>query len=66
MPAAKFFDGYPVWDGNVEVFALVNHPKAKKVYAWGSPVEESDEPREITTLVGIPPSAKKSAGRDST
>ncbi len=28
------FEGKTVWEGVVEVFELIGHPKARKVYAW--------------------------------
>ena len=28
------FEGKTVWEGDVEVFDLTNHPKAKRAYAW--------------------------------
>jgi hypothetical protein len=31
---AEKFQGKVIWDGNVEVFELSEHPKAKRVYAW--------------------------------
>ena len=29
------FQGKTVWDGSVEVFDLIGHPKASQGYAWG-------------------------------
>jgi hypothetical protein len=29
------FNGKPVWEGNVEVFDVAGHPKARQCYAWG-------------------------------
>ena len=29
-------DGKTVWDGEVQVFDLVGHPKASRAYAWTS------------------------------
>lgn len=42
-----------VWDGFVQVYRLLDHPKAKFCYAWGHPIDT--EPREVTTVLGIPP-----------
>ncbi len=28
------FQGKTVWEGDVEVFDLIGHPKAKRCYAW--------------------------------
>jgi hypothetical protein len=29
------FEGKTAWDGEVETFDLIGHPKAKRCYAWG-------------------------------
>jgi len=55
-PVKEVFKGQTVWDGDVEVFDLVNHPKAKRAYAWGHPVAEiRGTQRQITTVLEIPP-----------
>jgi hypothetical protein len=33
-PVHETFQGQTVWAGEVEVFDLVGHPKAKRCYAW--------------------------------
>jgi hypothetical protein len=48
----EFFRGKMAWDGMVEVFALVNHPKAKRAYAWSYP--DGSDTRFVTVLE-IPP-----------
>lgn len=56
VPVKEVFKGQTVWDGDVEVFDLVNHPKAKKAYAWGYPVAYiAGTQRQITTVLEIPP-----------
>ena len=35
VPVHEEFRGQTVWDGIVEVFDLIGHPKAKQCYAWG-------------------------------
>lgn len=30
----EVFRGETVWDGQVEVFDLIDHPTAKRAYAW--------------------------------
>jgi hypothetical protein len=45
------FKGMTVWDGVVEVFELIGHPKAAKVYAWAHETENLDKPvRHVTVL----------------
>ncbi len=53
IPVTETFQGQTAWDGDVEVFDLVGHPKALRCYAWGHPVDKG--PREITTVLEIPP-----------
>jgi len=35
IPVREDFGGYVVWDGEVEVFDLDQHPAADQCYAWG-------------------------------
>jgi len=53
VPVKEVFRGEVAWDGIVEVFDITGHPKAKRCYAWGHPVERG--PREITTVLKMPP-----------
>lgn len=53
---SESFGGRPVWEGDVYVFDLEDHPKAKKCYAWSSPVEGSDK-RLFYAVLEIPPVA---------
>lgn len=53
VPVKEIFRGQTVWDGEVEAFEITSHPKAKYCYAWGHPIKKG--PREITTVLGIPP-----------
>ena len=34
VPVVERFHGKTVWEGDVEVFDLVGHPKAQRAYAW--------------------------------
>jgi len=47
------FEGQVVWNGIVEVFDLVEHPKAERCYAFYF-VEDNGE-KVIKTVLGIPP-----------
>jgi len=38
------------WDGMVHVFELNNHPKAKRAFAWSSPISGSGTPRFFAVL----------------
>ena len=46
-------NGQVMWEGNVEVFALLGHPEALRCYAWGHLHE--DGKWEVTTVLAIPP-----------
>lgn len=34
VPVREEFDGNTIWDGTVEVFALVGHPDSRRCFAW--------------------------------
>ncbi len=38
------------WDGVVHLFDLKGHPKAKRAYAWSSPILGSTKPRYFAVL----------------
>ena len=42
IPVTEVFQGKTVWDGIVEVFELVEHPTASRVYAW---CHDTDDPK---------------------
>lgn len=49
----EVIDGRVLWDGDVEVFALLGHDEALRCYAWG---DLDDSGRwEVTTVLAIPP-----------
>ncbi len=50
VPVHESFRGETVWDGDVEVFNLTGHPKAKRCYAWSH-----GEPEEFITILELPP-----------
>jgi hypothetical protein len=50
------FEGEPVWQGVVHVFDLHGHPKAKRAYAWSSPIEGSER-RKFYAVLEVPPVA---------
>lgn len=41
VPVTEELEGQIVWTGTVEVFDLLNHPTAKRCYAWSYPTEGS-------------------------
>jgi hypothetical protein len=42
--------GQANWDGVVHVFDLNGHPKAKRAFAWSSPISGSGSPRFFAVL----------------
>lgn len=55
VPVTEEFQGQTVWDGEVEVFDLKDHPKAKKAYAWGHATGDDDQGRKYITVLELPP-----------
>jgi hypothetical protein len=51
VPVKEEFKGRTVWDGVVEVFDLVGHPTAHRVYAWAHETDDPNKPiRHVTVL----------------
>lgn len=46
----EVFRGKTLWQGEVEVFDLTGHPKAKRCYGW-----TYGEPEEFITILELPP-----------
>lgn len=49
------FSGKGVWRGQVEIFDLVGHPKAKRAYAWSQHGGPKTEKTQIVAVLEIPP-----------
>lgn len=47
------FKGATVWEGDVQVFALVGHPTAKRCYAWSHASEGTK--RRFYAVLHAPP-----------
>jgi hypothetical protein len=50
VPVKETFQGKTVWDGVVEVFDLIGHPKAPRLYAWAYETDNPKRPRYVTVL----------------
>ncbi len=50
VPVHEVFQGKTVWQGDVEVFDLTGHSKAKRCYGWSY-----GEPEEFITILELPP-----------
>ena len=55
VPVKETFQGKTVWEGIVEVFELVDHPKAPRVYAWAHDTDNPKKPRRHVTVLHIAP-----------
>lgn len=55
IPVHEIFNGQTVWKGEVEVFDLHNHPKAKRAYGWSHREGKNDEGERFVTVLEIPP-----------
>lgn len=55
VPVKESFQGQTVWEGDVEVFDLQDHPEASRVYAWAHETEDADKPKRHVTVLHIPP-----------
>jgi hypothetical protein len=55
VPIKETFQGKTVWEGIVEVFELVGHPKAPRVYAWAHETDDPNKPRRHVTVLHIHP-----------
>jgi hypothetical protein len=55
VPVHEMFQGKTVWQGDVEVFDLNSHPKAKRAYAWSHLDGAKDERERFVAVLEIPP-----------
>ena len=55
VPVHEVFRGKTVWQGEVEVFDLNGHPKAKRCYAWSHLDGPNDERTRFVAVLEIPP-----------
>ena len=55
VPVCEEFHGEIVWAGDVEVFNLHGHPKAKRAYAWSHLDGKNDERTRFVAVLEIPP-----------
>lgn len=48
VPVKETFRGQTVWEGVVEVFDLIEHPKTHRAYAWA---HDGERPKESSVAV---------------
>jgi hypothetical protein len=55
VPVHEVFLGETVWQGDVEVFDIKGHPKAKRAYGWSHMDGAKDERTRFVAVLEIPP-----------
>lgn len=55
VPIIETWEGQTVWEGEVEVFDLHDHPETSRVYAWTHETEDADNPKRHVTVLHVPP-----------
>ena len=55
VPVHEVFRGQTVWQGEVEVFDLAGHPKAKRCYGWSHPDGPDDKDERFVAVLELPP-----------
>ena len=50
VPVVERFKGKTVWEGKVEVFDLIGHPKARRGYAWAYNKEKGSDTIAVLEL----------------
>jgi hypothetical protein len=55
VPVKETFEGQTVWEGVVEVFRLIGHPKAIRAYAWAHETDDPANPKRHVAVLHIPP-----------
>lgn len=51
----EVFQGKTLWDGEVEVFDLTGHPKAKRVYGWSHKEGGDSKKERFVAVLEVPP-----------
>jgi hypothetical protein len=52
VPVLETFQGQTIWEGEIELFELRNHPKAKRCYAWSNRDPQSEV---FAAVLELPP-----------
>ena len=55
VPVSEVFQGKTIWQGEVEVFDLMGHPKAKRCYGWSHPENADGTGERFVAVLEIPP-----------
>ncbi len=55
VPIRETHEGQTVWEGEVEVFDLHDHPQTSRAYAWAHDTDDPERPRRHVTVLHVPP-----------
>jgi hypothetical protein len=55
VPVVETFNGQTIWEGEVEVFDLHDHPSASRIYAWAHDTDDPEHPKRHVTVLHLPP-----------
>jgi hypothetical protein len=55
VPVREVFQGKTIWQGNVKIFDLYGHPKAKRAYTWSHLDGDNDERTRFVAVLEIAP-----------
>lgn len=55
VPVNETFQGKTVWQGEVEVFEIRDHPKASHAYAWSHGAGKDGKKTRFIAVLQIPP-----------
>ena len=55
VPIREVFNGKTIWQGEVEVFDLTGHLKAKRAYGWSHREGQDDQGERFVAVLEIPP-----------
>jgi hypothetical protein len=54
-PVKEMLDGKTIWEGSVETFVLIGHPKAKHAYAWSQKDRAGNGEERCVSVLAVPP-----------
>ena len=55
VPVHEVFEDKTAWDGTVEIFKLIGHPKAKRCFAWSHREGKLEHIERVASVLEIPP-----------
>lgn len=55
VPVHERFQGKTVWQGEVEVFDIQGHPRARRCYGWSHREGKNDQGERFVAVLELPP-----------